>query len=58
MSIPRALGFDNDEIIGGSGGGSNKKSSKSKKYPASEHTFIFLRLALLIFGLKPKQPIF
>ena len=29
MSIPRALGFDDDEVFGSGGGGSNEKSSKS-----------------------------
>ena len=44
MSIPKALGFDDDEVVG-DGGGSIEKSSKSKKPPALEHAFILLRLA-------------
>ena len=45
MSIPGALGFDDHEVVGGGGdGGLNEKSSKSKKPPALEHAFIFLRL--------------
>ena len=42
--ILRALGFDNNEVVGGYDSGSNKKLFKSKKSLVLEHAFIFWKL--------------
>ena len=58
MLIPRALGFDNNEVVGGGGSGSDEKSSKSKKSPVLEHAIIFLRLVFTDIRIETKAAYF
>ena len=62
MSILRALGFDDDEVVVGGGDIDDsfnwKKSSKSKKPLALEQAFILLRLAFADIWIKTEAAYF